>query len=377
MGVGDEMVLVERKWPEWTIERIQEYLHREGKTNLAKLEELARIEEFGNECKGKFKRMVEKLAKGKEEKKPETWRDFELVEKKVQTSRITSFLWQAVGGDGEGEKIDPGCFVRLKLPNGLVRAYSIVAGRGDRFQLGIAHADDSRGGSKYLHEILNEGDKIQIGKITAGVPMYSQASNHIFIAGGIGITAFLSHIDVYRQIGLNYELHYSVRTADDIPFRDEIEKMGIKATIYDKKKGERMNILEILEKRKWDSQIYTCGPQRMVDEVINASRVLGMAEDEVHFEAFQAVTSGDPFTVELSKIKKTLSVDADKTLLQTIREAGLEVDSSCETGNCGTCKVEVCSGKVEHRGSSLSEEEKKTSMLSCVSRGVGHIVIDV
>lgn len=46
MGVGDEMVLVERKWPRWTIERIQEYVHRDT-GNLEKLEELAEIDEFG------------------------------------------------------------------------------------------------------------------------------------------------------------------------------------------------------------------------------------------------------------------------------------------------------------------------------------------
>lgn len=37
MGVGDEMVLVERRWEKWTIERIQEYLHRNTK-NLEMLE---------------------------------------------------------------------------------------------------------------------------------------------------------------------------------------------------------------------------------------------------------------------------------------------------------------------------------------------------
>jgi len=39
MEVGDEVTLVERKHPDWTIERIQEYLHRD-KDNLQKLMEV-------------------------------------------------------------------------------------------------------------------------------------------------------------------------------------------------------------------------------------------------------------------------------------------------------------------------------------------------
>lgn len=39
MEVGDEVTLVERKHSDWTIERIQEYLHRD-KDNLQKLMEV-------------------------------------------------------------------------------------------------------------------------------------------------------------------------------------------------------------------------------------------------------------------------------------------------------------------------------------------------
>jgi hypothetical protein len=74
--------------------------------------------------------------------------------------------------------------------------------------------------------------------------------------------------------------------------------------------------------------VYTCGPQRMIDDIVRCSNECGISQDEIH-----------PFTVEIKKENMVLTVDEDKTLLQTIRDAGLEVDSSCETGNCGTCKV--------------------------------------
>ena len=376
MGAGDEIRLVERTYPQWTIERIQEYLHRD-KTNLAKLEELETIEEFGDECKGAFKRLVAESRKGEKKKEVEKWEDYELVEKKKLTKRISSFVLQAVG-KGEGEELDPGAFVRLKLPNDLIRPYSIVSGNTNRIELGIALEDESRGGSRYIHQDLKEGDTIQVGKITESVPISGSSSNHIFIAGGIGITAFLFHIDVYEQINFNYELHYAVRSAEDVPYKDLLAKMGANVRIYDGSKGERMNIPRILETRKWNSFAYVCGPQRMIDDSVRAAKSCGMSSDEIHYEAFQMATSGDPFTVELAKSKQKLEVGGEQTLLQVLREAGFDVDSSCETGNCGTCKLDVCSGRVEHRGSALSEEEKieGKAMLSCVSRGLGHIVID-
>ena len=88
------------------------------------------------------------------------------------------------------------------------------------------------------------------------VPISGSSSSHIFIAGGIGITIFLFHIDIYAQINFNYELHYVVHSADDIPYRNLLEKMGANVTIYDKSKGERINISKILENRKWNSYVY-------------------------------------------------------------------------------------------------------------------------
>jgi len=35
-----------------------------------------------------------------------------------------------------------------------------------------------------------------------------------------------------------------------------------------------------------------------------------------------------------------------ETLLDTARRAGVPIDTSCELGDCGTCMVELCTGKV-------------------------------
>lgn len=114
-----------------------------------------------------------------------------------------------------------------------------------------------------------------------------------------------------------------------------------------------------------------------MDAVVSTAKSLHIEDRQVHMEQFTVTTSGDPFTAELKQSKKVLEVGAQQTLLDVLKEVGLDVDSSCEVGNCGTCKVDVIDGRVEHKGTGLLEEEKCGAMLACVSRGVGRIVLDL
>ncbi|KAJ2993148.1 hypothetical protein NUW58_g1932 [Xylaria curta] len=383
---GDEIRLVERRWPKWTIERVQEYLHR-TQDNPEMNEELSRIMDMGDESRktfetrvAKFKAKQKRAANGGEEEEEVKWRDYKIIEKKAQTSRITSFVFEAVTPNPEVEEreVKRGSHVRLKLPNGLLRSYSIVSGNENRFELGIALEEPSRGGSLYLHQNTKEGDVIQAGRITSDVKSAGAASNHVFIVGGIGITAFLSMMEKYRQINYETTLHYGVRSIDDIPFRERVDGLKESVKLYDRSKGQRMDIAGIFRNLTWNSHVYVCGPQRMLDEAILEAKKCGLGEDEVHFEAFSADATGDPFEVEvINRQGKVLKVAGEETLLEVLRQYFDDVPSSCEVGNCGTCRVALRCGNVEHRGTALTEEDKKEAMLSCVSRGIGKISIEI
>lgn len=56
--------------------------------------------------------------------------------------------------------------------------------------------------------------------------------------------------------------------------------------------------------------------------------------------------------------------------------AGFDVASCFYVGNCGICRIGVLKGRVEHREAGLLNE-KKGMMLSCVSRGIGALVLDL
>lgn len=86
---------------------------------------------------------------------------------------------------------------------------------------------------------------------------------------------------------------------------------------------------------------------------------------------------GEPFTAKCLKSGMTVEVEEGQSLLQALLDAGIPMDYSCEGGVCGTCIVPLVAGEVEHLDEFLMEDEKATNMITCVSRGVGQIEIDV
>lgn len=384
MNAGDKVRLVERKHPQWTIERIQEYLHRD-KDNFEMNKLLSEVEALGEESRGQFRNRVAKAMKRKAPKPAKDhWVDYKIIERRMETPRVVSLTLQCTNLDPDAENSLLGAHARLKLPNGLMRTYSVVS-RGDeipnftdKIEVGVALDENSRGGSRYLHQVRKVDDIIQVGHITTDAKANNAASHHLFIAGGIGITAFLALIREMISINWSCKLYYGVRSAADIPFTDRLTAFKDKIVIYDKSKGERMDIPSITKTMPWNSHVYACGPNRMMEAVKSAVQECGISPGEVHYEASSADVSGDPFEAKVAnKNGKILKVSKDESLLEVLRREYPGIASSCQVGNCGTCKVSLKSGRVDHRGTALLPEEKDSAMLACVSRGIGRVTIEI
>jgi phthalate 4,5-dioxygenase reductase component len=75
-----------------------------------------------------------------------------------------------------------------------------------------------------------------------------------------------------------------------------------------------------------------------------------------------------PFKIKIASTGRLIEVAADTSILNALREAGVEVASSCEAGTCGTCKVGYRDGSVSHRDYFLSSTERGRFLMACVSR---------
>ena len=75
-------------------------------------------------------------------------------------------------------------------------------------------------------------------------------------------------------------------------------------------------------------------------------------------ESAADLTSGAPFQVVCVDSDLTLDVPADRSLLQVLQGAGLDVPSDCEEGLCGSCEIAVAEGQIDHRDRVLTAGER-------------------
>jgi vanillate O-demethylase ferredoxin subunit len=81
--------------------------------------------------------------------------------------------------------------------------------------------------------------------------------------------------------------------------------------------------------------------------------------------------------VRIASSGATVRVDKDTTIVAALASIGIEVDTSCGEGVCGTCMVDVVSGAPEHRDHCLSKAERASGKVicCCVSRATSPVLV--
>ncbi|MDR3101539.1 MAG: PDR/VanB family oxidoreductase [Paraburkholderia sp.] len=280
-----------------------------------------------------------------------------------------------------------GAHVDLHLPNGLTRSYSLLnsSTESNRYVLGILSDRQSRGGSRYVHENFRCGMTLPIGKPRNNFALDETAESSLLVAGGIGITPILCMYRHLRAEGKAVQLVYCARSRAQAAFLDELATLGGHVDLYfdDEHGGKPFDLGGFLRTQPKHVHAYCCGPSVMLAAFEAACDSAGI--ENVHIERFAADSTvvqapGTSYTVELAKCRRTLEVPADKSLLDTLLEAGVDVDYSCREGICGACETRVLEGCPDHRDSVLSLAEKKANrtMMVCVSGAqCGKLVLDL
>ena len=85
---------------------------------------------------------------------------------------------------------EPGAHLDLVLPSGLIRQYSLCGDPEDTSSYTVATrlVEDGRGGSREVHEQLQEGSEVEVRGPRNRFPLAAGAPSYVFVAGGIGIT---------------------------------------------------------------------------------------------------------------------------------------------------------------------------------------------
>ena len=277
-----------------------------------------------------------------------------------------------------------GAHVDLHLPNGLVRQYSIANAQGERhrYVLGVKRDAAGRGGSRFLHDDLRVGTVVKVGGPRNNFPLVEAAAHSVLIAGGIGVTPIVSMVARLRSLARPWELHYAVRRRREAAFLDELLAGDGHVRLHvDEEQGSMIDVAAIVRAAPEEAHLYCCGPTPMLEAF--AAAAASRPAERVHLEYFSsavapAVESG--FIVELARSKVRVEVPPGQTILEALRARGLEVQSSCEQGICGSCETRVLAGEPDHRDMLLSDEEKATNqvmMICCSGSRSAILVLDL
>lgn len=280
----------------------------------------------------------------------------------------------------------PGSHVKVQVPNGAIRKYSLCGDPNDlsRYVITVKRDANGQGGSVSLVDGAKEGDTLLTSQPDNAFPLVDSKAGYLFIAGGIGITPIMSMIRSFGELPpAPWKLFYLTRSPEMTAFRDELGAPELRGRVkihHDYGNPDNsFDLWPVLEKPT-GAHIYCCGPQALMEGVRDMSGHWPHAN--VHFESFtdgsKPRADDKPFTVRLAKSGKTFPVPVGRSILSVLNENGCRVASSCESGTCGTCRTGLVGGVADHRDMVLMPEEMESQIMVCVSRAVSdELVLDL
>jgi ferredoxin-NADP reductase len=281
----------------------------------------------------------------------------------------------------------PGAHIDVHLPSGRLRQYSLCGDPGvtDSYRIAVRRIPAGGGGSVEIHDELLVGASVTTSgprnAFPLTVPGYGSPTQRFrFIAGGIGITPILPMLAQAQRLGVDWSMVYAGRNRDSLPFLDEVARFGDRIQIRTDEESGLPTPAELLGDCPDGTTVYACGPAPVLTALRTA--LAGRDDVELHFERFAAppVVDGHDFSVSIASTGQPVRVGAGETVLSALNRDGVHAPYSCQQGFCGTCRVRVLAGAIEHRDMLLTEPERDAGMmLICVSRAAGDegLVLDL
>ncbi len=324
--------------------------------------------------------------------------------------RVRSVVYQAEGinayevVDPDGGLLpafEPGSHIDLYFRDRRVRQYSLCGDPRDRrrYVFAVQRDDAGRGGSKAIFERVNAGRILAISEPRNQFRLAAGASRHLLLAGGIGVTPMVSMIHHLARANQPFTLHYCTRSPERTAFRDELEPLRESGRVSihhdggDPRNG--LDIEALLARHDEGTHLYYCGPSAFMEAVRRASAHWPV--DCVHFEHFAptpddrllssgAAASESPaeevtgsinvgFQVKLARSGRIFDVPDDKSIVEVLRQNGIAVETSCESGLCGTCRTRYLEGTPDHRDFFLDDETRSREILICCSRSHSRVLV--
>lgn len=307
--------------------------------------------------------------------------------------------------DPQGAELPPvsaGSHIDVHLPGGITRQYSLCNDPAERHRYVIAVLFEAagRGGSIAVHGQCHVQDLLSISAPRNHFAIAPDATKHVLLAGGIGITPLKAMAHQLERSGQDYVLHYCAKGQEWAAFREQFAPLVAAGRVvfhFDGGvPGAGLDIAALLDVHAEGSHLhegshlYYCGPPGFMAAC--AAAAAHWPAGSVHCEHFKApasvadasdasvdadaavapaaavAASADGFLVKIASTGQTIAVSQSQSIVDALGDVGIVIPTSCESGLCGTCKTRYLSGNVDHRDVILGDGEQVDQLTLCVSR---------
>jgi ferredoxin-NADP reductase len=186
--------------------------------------------------------------------------------------------------------------VRLTAPDGYraQRSYSVASSPLDEgeIELTIDRLDDGEV-STYFHDVLGEGDRVEVRGPFASYFVWRGESPALLIGGGSGVVPLMSMLRHRRRTmpGLPMGLVYSARTAEDVIYADELDEDVLLTYTREPPEGwsghtGRIDSSLIEMAASGSETAFICGSNGFVESAARLAMEAGIQPDRIRTERF-------------------------------------------------------------------------------------------
>lgn len=350
-------------------------------------------------------------------------RKFEVMRTETEADQVRSFYLKPHDGKPL-PPYEPGQYLTFSLrlpgqPKPVVRCYSLSDAPGDRSRYRVTikkigpspDRPDATSGlvSSWFHDHVKVGDILDVYAPRGNFHLDRQSGMPVvLIAGGIGLTPLVSMLNAICVSGVAREtwFFYGLRHRQEHAMYEDLDRIRrdfdhVNVVVCYSRPSERCvagrdydhrGFVDVdLLKRRLPSNnydYYVCGPPPMMQAITKGLRGWGVPEERVHFEAFgpasvkgrtpAATEAGVGGTIDVSfsrSGKKCAWKDADGSLLDFAEANGVQIESGCRAGNCGTCVTAVKEGRISYLANPGATVEDGVC-LTCIAVPGESLVLD-
>ncbi|MCS3433800.1 vanillate O-demethylase ferredoxin subunit [Klebsiella sp. BIGb0407] len=281
----------------------------------------------------------------------------------------------------------PGAHIDVYIPEIGPRQYSLCSenSNGEYYEICVKLAENSRGGSHFIHHHFRLGDSLTISPPRNHFAMPA-AGRYLLFAGGIGITPLLAMAEQLARQQIDFELHYFISDSQQTAFLPRLAAPALEKQVFlhDSRAGDslRHKIPLSLCQPDENTRIMACGPDGFIQRLEEIMQEYHWQNNQLSFERFSNTllnneTNDAEFHIQLKSSGQRYLVSPHQTIAEVLLSARVDIMLSCEQGMCGSCITEVIEGIPDHRDCVLSAEEKaeNTQITLCCSRSKSPVLV--